>query len=212
MWCQVCSQPACSATLFLLGRHSGTAATKQWKKQQLNISNYLAIHYTLERYLWVVRLLISFFCVFFKCPECSNYSIFYSKQYRKPPKTPVSDPMDFCPIPILFLFRFSPFPSLLSLSPPALGTDFYILGPLAIWLPVGFGQWEELAGGQWPKERVVALGWLCLLWVHLLLGALPPGARFHWTESHHFLSSSLGQGGNCFSLFFLVSSCPCGFP
>lgn len=97
-----------------------------------------------------------FFVCFFKCPECSNYSIFYRKWYRKPLRTPVSDAMDFYPIPILFLFPLSPFLSLLPPS-PNLGTDLYILGPLAVWLPVGFGQWEEMAGGQWPKERVVGV-------------------------------------------------------
>lgn len=82
---------------------------------------------------------------FFKCPKHSNFSVFYNKEYIKPPRTPsVSDPLYFYPILILssFPFYFLPF------SAPLLawGTDPYILGPPAIWLLVGSGQWEELAG------------------------------------------------------------------
>lgn len=104
----------------------------------------------------MVRLLISFLFVFSNVLNVLIIQFSIEKWYRKPLRTPVSDAMDFYPIPILFLFPLSPFLSLLPPS-PNLGTDLYILGPLAVWLPVGFGQWEEMAGSQWPKERVVGV-------------------------------------------------------
>lgn len=160
MWRQVCPQPACSATLFLRGRHSGAAATKQWK-QHIKLSCH-----TLHTGKITVsgEIINIFFVCFFKCPECSHYSIFYSKQYRKPRRPPVSDPRDFYPILILFSFLFFPFPfSAPSLPQPwGLTSIFLVLLPSGFWLGLANGRnWQEVNGQRRGGWGIIFLFGLC---------------------------------------------------
>lgn len=161
MWRQVCSQPAYSAMLFLLGRHSGAAATKQWKQQQLNILNYLAIHYTLESHLWVVRLLISFLFVF------SNVLNVLIIQFSI--ENGIENHLGhLCQMPWIstqyLSFFFSPCPPffLCFLPPPTWGLTsiFLVLLPFGFRLGLANGRkWQEVSG-----QRREWLGYYFPIW------------------------------------------------